>query len=264
VVGPIPESSLFNACRILFGAEIELSRDFLFYLQPSGVKAAYRQQAKQSHPDTIAHCSAADQRQQGDRFRQVTEAYQLICAFFKQREAGIWRQERQSLLDRMASSRRPPKPQPLYYNGQLPARPLEIGRYLYYRGAIPYQALIQALGMQRRQRPSIGRIARSWGWLSGEGVNAILYCQGHEGRFGEKAAHLGLLNQLQIDTILNYQKTRQKKLGQYFVQMGYLSHQQMERLAHDLHRHNACHPCPDPAAAPALARSAGRTGASAT
>jgi hypothetical protein len=94
VVGPIPESSLFNACRILFGAEIELSRDFLFYLQPSGVKAAYRQQAKESHPDAVAPGSTG----KGDRFRQVTDAYKLICAFFKQREAGVWQQERQSFI----------------------------------------------------------------------------------------------------------------------------------------------------------------------
>jgi len=252
VVGPIPETSLISACRVLFGPDIELSREFLFYMQPSGVKAAYRQRAKESHPDATSHHDQSTQRRQLDRFREVTDAYKLICTFFSQKTAGATAKQHYGYSSAMSQAKRQPQPEPLYYRGPIPPRPLEIGRYLYYRGIIPYQALIQALGLQRRQRPSVGRIARSWGWLTGDGINNILFCQHLEGRFGDKAEHLGLLNRFQINSILHYQKTRQKKLGQYFVQMGYTTPLQMDKLVHDLHEHNTCHPYLDAGALPSL------------
>ena len=51
------EIALLNACRTLFGKEVNLSHEFLYYLQPSGAKTAFRNQAKAHHPD--AHASSS-------------------------------------------------------------------------------------------------------------------------------------------------------------------------------------------------------------
>ena len=116
---------------------------------------------------------------------------------------------------------------------------LELGRYLYYRGKIPYSALIKALSWQRSRRPSIGDIAVSWGWLNQPTVLRILSLKEPRMHFGERAIHLGIFTNFQVKTLLSYQHRRQNKIGQYFVQQGLLSHTEMERMVMEMKEHNA-------------------------
>ena len=46
----VTDAEVFRACRTLFGPELCLSHDFLNYLQPDGVRSAYRKRAKSVHP----------------------------------------------------------------------------------------------------------------------------------------------------------------------------------------------------------------------
>jgi len=46
--------------------------------------------------------------------------------------------------------------------------------YLYYAGQISISALIKAVVWQRLQRPSVGAIAVSWGWM--EAVILSIFC----------------------------------------------------------------------------------------
>ena len=50
----ISRQDLFKACESLFGTEIDISIEFLRYLKPAGVKAAYRKKAMETHPDRAA------------------------------------------------------------------------------------------------------------------------------------------------------------------------------------------------------------------
>ncbi len=47
------EDRLFEACRILFGNDIEVSREFLCYLQEEGVIRAFRKRAMDFHPEGL-------------------------------------------------------------------------------------------------------------------------------------------------------------------------------------------------------------------
>ena len=47
----VTKKDLFKACESLFGTDIDASVDFLRYLKPDGVKAAYRKRALETHPD---------------------------------------------------------------------------------------------------------------------------------------------------------------------------------------------------------------------
>ena len=47
----VTKQDLFNACESLFGTDIDVSVEFLRYLKPAGVKAAYRKKALETHPD---------------------------------------------------------------------------------------------------------------------------------------------------------------------------------------------------------------------
>ncbi|GAM09617.1 hypothetical protein OR1_01897 [Geobacter sp. OR-1] len=233
MTGLYNEAELRRACKVLFGNELDPPGEFFSYLQPEGVKAAFRRRARETHPDC---CPAGhiNQATPPEAFHRVTEAYNVLNSFVKQRipvEPDPSRREQRPHRTSSAGN--------FYHHGPLPDRQLEIGRYLYYRGVVPYQSLIAALVWQRRQRPPLGRIARNWGMLTDDAVQAILCCKQHSGCFGEKAVRRGLLTRHQLSLLLTHQRSRQQKLGRYFIQSGYLSDAEMETLVMEMHKHNA-------------------------
>lgn len=228
----VSEARLLDACQLLFGHGVQLDRNFLAYLQPSGAKAAYRRRAKEFHPDLHATASPAQRKRHTDHFRQLVAAHELLCEFFRQRGAGM---EKPSAPPAPASDRAAAA----FYRGAIPGIQLTIGRYCYYRGMIPYAVLIEALAWQRRQRPVLGELARSWGWLSEAGVRNVLNNADVHGKFGERAVALGVLDAGQVRALLRYQRRHQARLGSYFVQQGHLSETSMTRLTREMRLHNA-------------------------
>ena len=238
------ETALLNACRTLFGQDACLSPEFLAALQPSGARTAFRNQAKVHHPDAHAGSSPHVRQQQTERFREIHQAYHLLIAFLEKRHhprptaspprsastAAHWwgsapRQER----------RNRPQPGPR----SIPAIPLEFGMYSFYQGKITYQQLIEALVWQRRQRPALGVIAQQWGWLSETRVAQILGHRGQAVRFGKKAIELGVLKARQVEALLTYQQSQQKRIGAYFVEQGWLSEDEAEQVSRQLKTHNS-------------------------
>jgi curved DNA-binding protein CbpA len=86
----ITETDVVQACQTLFGKELNVSKDFLSYMQPSGVKSAYRKKAKEHHPDFFAADPLHIQQKQTVLFREILRAYDVLNLFFKQREKGSW------------------------------------------------------------------------------------------------------------------------------------------------------------------------------
>ncbi len=232
------ESQVLAACHTLFGSDVLTSRAFLHYIQPSGVKSAYRRKAKETHPDAVAGLDPSLQKQQAAVFIEILKAYDTLNGFFKEREEGLWLVEEQVQRPRNTWSGESVKKH-AHYGGTIPQRPLELGRYLYYRGVVTYADLIQALSWQRVQRPVIGDIALRWGWLNNDGIGQIIAARHVPGRFGEKAINLGLLSSFQVKTMVFYQRSQQQRLGQYFVQRGLLSAAELDRLLKELHEHNS-------------------------
>jgi curved DNA-binding protein CbpA len=239
------ETSLFNACRTLFGHDVNLSRDFLNYLQPSGAKSAFRNQAKAHHPDGYARSSRLVRMQQTERFREIRQAYDLIIDFLEKRHknygAAPLRTPKQAATSHRGS-RAVRQCQTQKYHAlpaSIPAIPLEFGMYSYYQGKITYQQLIEALIWQRRQRPTLGAIAQKWGWLSEAKVAQILGHRGLAVRFGKKAVELGYLRPHQVDALLKHQRSLQKRIGQYFVDKGLLTTTETDQISQDLEDHNS-------------------------
>lgn len=234
----ISETEAFRACRILFGSDLRLNRDFLQYLQPSGARSAFRQKAKTTHPDSSPNDHLL-RHSKVRLFQDLNQAHQLLQKYLRQRDLLSAR----GRGSRTTRSHSPGGTHPRdtatrqATQGPLPTRPLPFGLYLYYRGLIPYSALIGALTWQRQQRPIFGQIAQRWGWLDSEGISRILSCR-KIGRFGDRAEYLGLLSPIQVRAILLHQRTRQGKLGSYFVEQGLLSQMEVNRLLADLAEHN--------------------------
>ncbi len=243
MLASIQETEILKACRTLFGPDVWLDRNFLFYLQPEGAKAAFRQRAKETHPDRFPG-EARVQRRQSELFQNINQAYDLVTTFLGKREQGIW-PPRASQRPRGPSSP-PPQPRPRYREqnsrpgGPLHARAYEIGSYLYSRGVISYPSLIEALVWQRRQRPLIGETAFRWGWLNEPALRRILNHRSTlSRRFGDKAVELGLLTPFQVRTLLFFQRSQHQRLGQFFVEKGILTPEELDRLVKDLQEHNA-------------------------
>lgn len=229
------EAELMDACRILFPSA-DISRKFLNYIQPEGLKNAYRNRAWESHPDACGQDS--DQFRRTELFRRSVEAYKLLNEYLKVRKPAI--------PLRHTSSLRPLTPQIViervegeqYYDGPMPTIELKLGLFLYYSGAISYQAVVRALMWQREQRPPLGDFACKWGWLSEEDVSIILSATHVVGSFGERALALGLLTESQLNIILLHQKSVQQPIGRYLVANSLLSELSLQHNLRELGHHN--------------------------
>ena len=70
----VTKKDLFKACESLFGTDIDASVDFLRYLKPDGVKAAYRKRALETHPDR-ARVVSGEPGFLEKRFKEINLAY---------------------------------------------------------------------------------------------------------------------------------------------------------------------------------------------
>ena len=238
------ETALLNACRTLFGQEVNLSQDFLYYLQPSGAKSAFRNQAKAHHPDRHAGSPPQIRRQHTEKFREIRQAYDLLIDYLDKRHLKTAKPAGNRPATKPAyKSRSKTYKQKAHQTharpATIPAIPLEFGMYSFYQGKVTYQQLIEALVWQRRQRPTLGAIAQKWGWLSDDKIAHILGHRGHAVRFGKKAVELGYLKQHQVDAMLQYQQNMQKRIGQYFVEKGLLTEAEADQISERLKLHNS-------------------------
>lgn len=191
-----------RAARLLLGEDRVGAP--LAALDAARLKALYRRRALETHPDRFAHLPAAEQAALADRFRGVAEAYAVLTAALAARE---------------------PPPAPV--KSMVP-----FGRWLHRRGLISQAQLVAALEWQRAHRPSLGEIARRWGWLSGGDVTRVLSTAGATERFGEKAVRLNLLTPVGLGALLRHQQAGETRLGRYFVERRILTALDVEREAH--------------------------------
>ena len=259
----LSEVEVFRACRTLFGSEVQLNQDFLFYLQPAGVRTAYRKKAKTTHPDCFAIDTVSTKDKQHQLFQDLNQAHQTVQSYLKQRksfpsghfsrsntsytQAKRRRQDHATQQQYRSAATKPkaPKPTPTKHSGQirqknsrLPMRPLQFGQFLYYLGIIPFATMITAITWQRRQRPALGEIAKRWGWLNDSDIKNIINYHAGLQKFGERAEKLGLLTQLQVRTLLFHQRSQQQQIGNYFIDNGYVDNLTLNQLLQQLAEHN--------------------------
>lgn len=267
----IAEHELFDSCRILFGAELQITRHFLEYLQHSGIKSAYRKKALETHPDVLADQGDVDQG--ADLFRMVHQAYANLTTYLHARDNGFRFPSPTRVQPAPGAVRRPPpasRPRPPQAGGArpgnstrsdsagtarpsaaawktghtvakrgIPRRKLLFGHYLYYAGLTNWQTIVKALVWQRTGRPRLGEIGRRFGWLSDQDILTILRQRSLSQPFGSSAVSLGFITDRQLRLMLFHQGKLQKKFGEYFVQHNHLTQAQLHDLSHQFFQHNA-------------------------
>ncbi len=244
------KSELFNACRVIFGSEIPITVEFLHYLQPMGLKSAYRKRALETHPDRTRGPGTG----RGDtaaQFRQVRRAYEILLQFLEGDRRRIThkpvnyaytsKKQRRPHRPRTGAPRahtRKRRSSDHYYSGAMPRRQLLLGQYLYYTGFISWRTLIRAVTWQRSQRPKMGQIAVQWGLLTHRDVVRILSERTLHEKFGECAKRIGYISGFEHIALIGKQRMLQRMIGEYFVERGLLTDRQMIRLLEHQKLHN--------------------------
>ncbi|MFC1770032.1 DnaJ domain-containing protein [Nitrospirota bacterium] len=237
------DKDLFKACHILFGSEVDVSYDFLHYIQASGIKSAYRKKALLTHPDHNRESTCTE------AFVEANWAYESLSKFITLREDiprhrpihGTRATTRRPNMRRRSQRYRNNNNNPTgnYYKGRVPSRKLMIGEYLFYNGSIPWEALIKAIVWQRNQRPRLGEIARQWGWLTREQGKKIIKERNLGEPVGETLVRTGILNRTQLRTLISSQRKSQKPFGEFFVINGYLSRKNLFQNLTTMEMHNS-------------------------
>lgn len=266
------EQELYQACRVIFGLDLRVSREFLEYIQFSGVKRAFRKKAMETHPDRLSTLDELSKKRNAQMFHVVQQAYEKLMYYLEAREKGFRfpgsiptslsagrtirpnckpkRNRPQNEFTRQnsfvrseweaAGKARSGYSQQTLYRGPIPQRKLLFGHYLYYAGQVNWQTIIKALIWQKAQRPQLGEMARQHGWLTSEEILFILK-RSIPSRlpFGQQALQLGLLNQQQLHHLLREQQRRHKKFGEFFIHQNILTPAQVQLLLFRVQRHNA-------------------------
>jgi len=229
-----------KACGVLFGPHIQPSLEFFQYLQPSGLKAAYRKRALETHPDR-AGSIGEDSAKMAARFVEATSAYHSLLPIITSNGAIFLGNEVDSSKTRTeknAQGNRRKRPSDHFFTGNVPSRNLLIGQFLYYTGVISWQTLIDAIVWQRKQRPTIGQIALSWQKLSERQIRMILMKRRSGEKFGESAIRAGYLTRFEVMALLGRQRRLQRRIGEYFLRQNLLRDQELEQMVNRQRIHN--------------------------
>lgn len=231
---------LLNACRTLFGPAVQLSIDFLRDLEPSELKSAYRKRVFETHPDR-ANLVGKSEAEMNRHFNKVILAYEILSPVIRGErkiilgdKADVQRKNRETTVRRKTENRF----RDHFYKGYLPKRELLTGQFLYYSGIISWKTLIRAIIWQRRQRPSIGQIAREWGFLSSYDIQRILINRNYKEKFGEYALRKGYITPFQLMALLGRQRRFQYPIGEYFIERDILSSGEMDEMIERMQDHN--------------------------
>jgi hypothetical protein len=257
---------LLKDCRLLFGRNAVVDRQFLESLQLVALKSAFRRAALVTHPDLYSGQSKSVQNRHAELFIGASEAYKRLSLFLTGKG---FRLNASQATYASAAGRRPPRPSPaqpdrsgarssgpgqtepgtpagarpphcgrIYAPDCAPAWPLRTGEFLYYSKVISWKLLISAIVWQRRQRERIGEIARRWGWLSEDQLLEVAAGRYLGERIGEVLLRHDRLTPFQLRTLLHFQRKSQQPIGRFFVEQRLLSERELDRYLVDLGEHN--------------------------
>ena len=265
----ITSPDIFKACETIFGPDVQVSGDFLEYLQPVGVKTAYRKRALETHPDRVRVLGAFT-RDLNTEFIDVRQAYEKLLSFVETKNKrnekatlfnGFGTQQeyayqysgkssykntrnhqkaghKKSSYEQRNTNKKHKNQSDHFYAGSIPKVNLMLGQYLYYSGLISWRTLIEAICWQRRQRPQIGQIAVSWGLISSQDIIRIITARMFNEKFGECALRIGYISHFEHFALIGRQRQLQRPFGEYFVESGIISSSDIISIAGKQQLHN--------------------------
>ena len=238
------EKELFRSCEIIFGPELSISREFLDYLQLSGIKSAYRKRAMETHPDRAGLENDRVQRQRHDLFHSVQEAYENLITFLDAKEKGYClpppaRQAPPRTQPPRPAPAKPQRPQPAKASqssaGPRPQTRAGAQTRAEFRNSASQpstfwntESLYQ--GPLPNRRLLLGHFLYYSGLINWRTIiQALIWQRTERPRLGEIGQRFGLLNEADVVQILRNRPTLQP-FGQTAMDMGLLSQPQLQML----------------------------------
>lgn len=222
-----------SALRLLYGESGKAESELLRQLDPEGLKAAFRRRAMELHPDR-ARILGKNSDELSELFKDVQTAYQrlreLIGPAFGSTGKGL-----HGAGSAGDQSRTPGEH---YWEADIPPVKLLFGQFLYYAGLITFGTMISAVAWQRRQRPTFGKIARNWKFLSSKDLKTLLSGSRKGEKLGETATRLGYMTPFQRDSVLGFQRWLQRPIGEFFQEIGILEEAEIVYLIGLMRKHN--------------------------
>ncbi len=212
----IAEHELFDSCRVLFGAEVQVTRCFLEYLQRPGIKCAYRQKALETHPDILASQGDKAKHQSADLFRIVQQAYENLTTYLDARDSGFRfhapprARAQQAPLKKSQASKPQTKPTPPPQSRT--RSPGDSGQARATRG--------QASGFTRQS----SRPTSAWQTRQAWGATTVAM-PARKLLFGHYLYYAGVTNWQTIIKALVWQRTGRPRLGEIGRRFGWLTDQ---------------------------------------
>ena len=254
------QSALLHACRLLFGEEVIVDEEFLYYLQPAGLKSAYRRRIRETHPDLLASQAVLS----SELFFVIQQAYQLVAGFLTARDHHRFSFTDKAYKATLHSGEKSTKPKRIInldtikpiifksrhsprsasnkidslYQGDIPGRSLLFGNFLYYSGLTTWRTIAAVLAQQRRDTPRCGELGFRVGILKPSDISDILNSKLPQQYFGEAAIALGLLNEQQLRSLLVYQLQTKKKFGTILLERKLLTPAELMYLLSLFRQHN--------------------------
>jgi hypothetical protein len=228
-------SEIISALRVLYGQDVSASPLSLKTFHQNELKAVFRQRAFELHPDRAAILGKSPEAL-GEAFKDVKLAYEMLLELLgptleKEEfvDGDFLRGERIHGSGRAGDH---------FWGSGIPDTKLLLGQFLYYAGVITFNNLVSAVTWQRQQRPSFGKIARSWEYLSEKQLHSVIFSRAKGEKIGQTAQRLGHLNRFQCNTVLGFQRYLQRPIGEFFKNIGVLNEEEMDYLVKLQTKHN--------------------------
>ncbi len=229
-------TDITSALRTLYGDEALLfPAPLLQPFQPENLKAVFRRRALELHPDRALVLGKSPE-EMNEAFKEVKLAYELLMDL-----PGT--SSRPSARFRHPDPSHPDTPQEdsddRYHESGIPNTRMLFGQFLYYAGLITLKTLHSAVTWQQRHRPSFGKIALMWDYLTLEEIRLVEASKMYGEKIGESATRRGCLTAFQCHTILGFQKYLQRPIGEFFQEIGILEEEEIAFLVRLMRKHNA-------------------------
>ncbi len=260
------DKHILKAYRLLFSQESNINIDLIKSLNIKKIKSAYRTRALETHPDR-AKLLGVNEKVLTMKFNEISNAYKALYEFIsccsvpaaslkkrhtskpfsgsgnknknragsqnrytgKTQKNPYSEKEKKGSFDRKeAGKTRDPKWE--RKTGVRKNYRLLFGQYLFFSGYITFSALLDAIFWQRQQRDLYGTIALKWGIIKKNDILTILKSKEPLEKFGDCAVRLGYLKEFQHKAILYKQSKTQQQLGEYFVNKGMISREELHRI----------------------------------
>lgn len=257
-----------TAMRLLYGERVRVTSDLLKKIQPEELKSIFRQKAFELHPDRALVLGQSPE-EMSEKFKDVKLAYEILREVLGNSLESIHvtgDQRRAPAYDRHPKDPTAPgknqrstagpagngqkqyqqkqyqsthEPGTHYWEADIPDTRLLFGQFLYYTGLIPWNTLISAITWQRLQRPSFGKIAKMWDYLTDDEIKEIIASRAMGEKLGESALRQGYLTHYQRSAVIGFQKWLQRPIGEFFQEIGILEEEEIRYLLKLARKHNS-------------------------